>query len=348
VRGVDIKRSVRQSERRRRVAAAAAALLTAVLVVANLCPFDWDPPRQVPNHVTRTDTGALHFTGPSQARTVGPAEWLDKAVADGHFEISLEFTPESSWQPGPARILAVSISVLAANVMVGQDGDDLVIRLRQPGRDGSGNPARVVPDVLADGRPTQVAVGVANRRLSVSVDGRVRLEEPLPPNALAGWKAYPLALGNEPRGSRPWQGIITRALVTTSGGTVDYLQPGALQIPDTYRYITHRPWEPLEIPTGRDAAGTAVHLLGFLLLGAAVAGALRRPRPVLVVVGLGVFSLALQIAKIGFADRHPSIVHILAEVLGAAVGVALVAVMRNRALGRCDLPMHEAAIKGGQ
>jgi hypothetical protein len=299
-----------------------AALAGTVLIAANLSPFLWDPPRDIPNHVTRADSGALVFTGPSQARTAGYAGWWDEAASEGSFQISLEVTPASGQLAGPARILAVSNSVLAADLMVGQESDHLVIRIRQPGRDDSGNPAVDLPGVLAAGRSTAVLVDVRDSVLSVNVNGETRVQEPLPPDPFAEWEPYPLALGNEPRGSRPWEGVITRATVTTSAGTIDYLQPGALQIPDEYRYVTHRPWEPFLMPEGRDAAASAVHMLGFIVLGAALAMAAHR-RWLLLVLLLPAFSVALQLAKIGFAERHPSMVHVVVETIGGILGIAL-------------------------
>ena len=76
------------------------------------------------------------------------------------------------------------------------------------------------------------------------------------------------------------------------------------------------------MPEGRDAAASAVHMLGFIVLGAALAMAAHR-RWLLLVLLLPAFSVALQLAKIGFAERHPSMVHVVVETIGGILGIAL-------------------------
>jgi hypothetical protein len=111
---------------------------------------------------------------------VAAADLVDDLQATNAFSIRLQCAAENGDQRGPARIVSNSVSPMLRNFTVGQQGPDLVFRLRTPrtGLNGS-SPETIVPGVFASttGRQdivtsydgTNVLIGVAGRRRLVSM-----------------------------------------------------------------------------------------------------------------------------------------------------------------------------------
>ncbi len=78
-------------------------------------------------------------------------------------------------QTGPARIISISANPSERNFMLGQEGDDLVIRLRTPatGLNGS-DPKFLLPNLFADTRPHHIIVTYDGQLVQIYVDGGKR------------------------------------------------------------------------------------------------------------------------------------------------------------------------------
>ena len=309
---------------------AAGGLLVAWIlfqVVVAWYPFELDPPRLVDNAVSSAADGSLRIAG-DHVRAVGvlpgpaPDSW-----EPARFHVDLLVQPATAAQSGPARILAVSEDTIRHNLMVGQDGADLVVRVRRPGSDPLGRPAFTVPDVFAGADPVAVQVTVGEPEITVLVDGELRDSAPLDGNPFATWDpAYPLSLGDEPQGGRVWNGQIFRATVTAGGDTVDYLAPRNLERPQRIWYLPDHVQESLGLPSPSAARRSILHLGSLAVLGVlAVAyyGPALRPRSLAVPVLTG--SLLVQVGKLLIAGRHPSLLDVGAHVVGAVVGAAAAA-----------------------
>ena len=96
----------------------------------------------------------------------GAGRALNRALmATGQFTISLRCATADTGQTGPGRIVSLSRDPYRRNLTVGQDANDLVVRLRTPFTGPNGiHPELTVPGVFAD---------LKWRTLTVTYDGNV-------------------------------------------------------------------------------------------------------------------------------------------------------------------------------
>ena len=302
----------------------AAALLgvVVVLVLTAYYPFDWDPPRMLRNHVTRTAAGTLRFGEWSTATTAGTPPWLERARASGRLEVDLEAS-SSVFDRGPLAIMMLADDYWRADFVIGQDHDELLVWLRRAGSRGNGAPPFVVPGVFRPHRWVAVRLRVDGEALRVEVDGATRLAKPLPAGSLRRWPDAHLALGHAIHRGGPWQGEVRRAVVRTQGQAVDYLRPGALVVPERYLYLDDHvlPFPP---PTKAEWAILLLHLGSFVLVGFLVVMARRPPVRVLpatlAATGLAV---ALTAGKFLFHGRHTAVADVAVQFAGALLGALL-------------------------
>ena len=299
----------------------------AVLVITVLAhlviafyPFRWDPPRYVDNRLVRLEDGSLRFVHPSAARSDRPPAWLDTAIRDAAVSIDLELRTSDGEQYGPARILTLSKDPYLSNLTVGQDGSDLVVRLRRTGSTLGGTPPFTVSGVFDDARWHRCQVDVRDGWLRVGVDGEERLAVALPPDALRSWdRGYRLALGDELVGGRPWAGDIRRAVVQVRGQVVDYVEPGTLDTPQRLWSVPMRLRERGQPTARREVLVGTLHLAAFVPFGFLVA-VVRGANLLTVAVMSGALSATIEIGKVLFAARHPSVVDLVLQLLGGIAG----------------------------
>ena len=290
--------------------------------VAWLYPFQWQPPRV--NGAERPSGGELQFATPGIAQASGPLAWVAAAKHAQQFALQLDVRPFSTDQQGPARIFTVSNGTSYRDLMVGQDGTGLVVRLRTPETDLNGTPAIVVPDVFRTDRWTDIGVRVDDRRLQVTVNGVPRVREELRSAPLRVWNfGYGVAFGNEFTGTRPWRGEIRQATVQAGDVAVDYLRPDALYLPlFLWREHTGPTLVPFQDMSFRD---TVKNIAGFVPLGALLGlwlGRRRRGRWLALAVVLAV-SVFLETAQMFIPHRYPSVNDVIMNLLGGGVGILL-------------------------
>ena len=102
-----------------------------------------------------------------------PAD-LSRAIAEaGQFTLVADFTTASADQEGPARIISLSATPYARNLTIGQDGGDLVVRLRTPFTGANGRaPELHVAGALAEPRPVRLALTYEAATLRVALGDR--------------------------------------------------------------------------------------------------------------------------------------------------------------------------------
>ena len=89
----------------------------------------------------------------------------------GNFSLFLTVATQDLRQTGPGRIVALSNGIYAQNLIVAQENQDLVIRLRTPiTGDNANQPTFVVPDIFDDYNFHQILLIFVNKELSVYVD----------------------------------------------------------------------------------------------------------------------------------------------------------------------------------
>jgi hypothetical protein len=323
-------------------------LAVALYWAACLYPYTFALPRPVVNQAERTAEGTLSFPGPGLARTVKPLDWLPRIEEVGRLEVQVVARTHDADQGGPARILTISAGPHARNLTLGQQGADLVLRIRRPGSTRNGTPDYRVADVFRAPDWRSISVRVEDRRLTLAVDGIPHVDETFPRPPFKGWKAsYPLAMGNEvPTGrlgdDRAWTGEIGMASVYLDGHMIDYLEPGATELPDAW-WERPRPRDsPLDLDriTGfYEDRDMLLNLLGFMPFGALLMLLYGRRLSIPQVIAYGaLLSLSIELLQVGIPRRHPSLMDLILNTVGTGLGAYFSFWAPARRLARRLLP----------
>lgn len=185
-------------------------VLLGVVVATPLAPSH--APNTVENAVRWLDKGSgIVLAGPGAAISDAPprALYADLAESD-ELTVELLVAPHALDQRGPARIVSMSASTGLRNLTVGQQDDQVVLRLRTTETNWNGtSPALGVAGVFETTDPVHLVVVSDLQESRVYVDGRLHHRGPGPSGSMANWiHHYPLVLGNERTGERPWAGRI--------------------------------------------------------------------------------------------------------------------------------------------
>ena len=209
----------------------ATAAIFVVYAFAAFWPFEVSSPVIV-NHAERS-AQQLSFPNEGIAHTAEPPTWLEGSLRTHEFELELSVRTASLDQDGPARIFSLSSDTFNRNFTVGQDGQDLDVRVRTERRDFNGLPPFEVPAVFTHTDWIDLRVEIAGRKLKVFADGEEVFHEGLHMNPLREWDTrFLLVFGNELTWERPWLGDIRRAVVTVEGVSYDYLADESLVMPE--------------------------------------------------------------------------------------------------------------------
>ena len=298
------------------------ATLLAYVVVA-LKPFDWQPPHFIHNGVQFFPDEELRFPTPGLARTSHSPEWVAAAAKANNFQIRLTLRTFDTDQSGPARIFSVSRDEDARNVTIAQERSDLIVRLRR-GTAYNGKPEYVIPAVLSDLKWHRLELIVQTSSVTIRWDGTTVLDRSLPPDPLAHWNArYPLVLGNELSGNRPWLGAIALATAETGAAQWNCLNSPGIEIPN--RYLSGELLVPLAGPLlTREAFGDVLlNLICFVPLGYFFAMGYRGVSILLAVSLCALLSLSIEFAQIFFGGRYTSLSDLAANTLGGGIGILL-------------------------
>lgn len=192
---------------------AVAGTLVAVFVLS--LPSPLNPPQTVANGAQLvSDPPGVRFTGGVVRSTEPPHDLYRALTAEPGLTVELRAATADLDQEGPARLVSSSGGTGRRNLTLGQAGDALVIRLRTLQTNWNATDAQVeVDDVFTDTRRHHLAVvrhGQAHgQALEVYVDGELRNRTFGPAGSFSDWNFnYPLLLGNEVGGRRPWRGSL--------------------------------------------------------------------------------------------------------------------------------------------
>lgn len=133
----------------------------------NLPPLIWMGSRQHRESagLTVTAQGWIESAEP-------PAEITRRIEASGQFTLHLVCASDDVQQEGPARILSYSIDPMQRNFMVGQEGEDLVFRLRTPATDPNGTRIPLVlPGVFSSTANRDILITYSGSTLRAAVAG---------------------------------------------------------------------------------------------------------------------------------------------------------------------------------
>lgn len=290
-------------------------------------------PYQLPpyhNGAAQTAEPALRFDTPGIAYGREPPAWLPTAIASSTFRLTLEVraarTQKSRW----VQIFTLSGNLGCTNLSIGQDGSDLIVRMRSPETNLTGKPAYVIKEIFAQPGWHRIELNGLPRLLTVTVDGREVLRQMLPPESLSTWSPeYRLALGNKLGFNRPWLGELRKAVIHVAGHDYDYTLPDALETPASYPLsFANRDIQWIPFSNFSDGSSAVVdkvvNLFGFIPFGMILAMILHRPRSLFALAAICcAMSLSIEVGQVFLATRTPSIDDLLLNTLGGAMGAWL-------------------------
>jgi hypothetical protein len=307
--------------------------------------FDWSCLVCRNGAMMSESAGHLDFPNHGMARTTVPATFSESIREAGGFEIEALITPYNSWQAGPARIVSYSAGPRRWNLMLGQSGPGLVLRFRTNRADAPAGMAHLyVPDVFAENRAVHVRVTHDTGGTVFFVDGVEKLRLDGPRMDVATWiPDYPLLIGNEASGDRPWLGSVARIAIRSGiGGPLlaDFDFTGApapaapvlgasdLDLPPVFLGFGLRDETfGMESLLLHIAMLLPVGILFPLLLSAERSRGSRLALTILVVF---VFALAVEIAQHFTTNRATSVLDLVAGLFGGLFGYAAYAMTMAR------------------
>lgn len=291
-------------------------------------PFQWEMPFQVIDNGLSPVPQGLRFSGPGIAYTRTAPEWLKSAISESSLKIDLIVRTASAQQTGPARILTISRDTLLRDLTIGQEGADLVIRIRTPDTSQNGIPAYRIKGVFAVSRWHRIVMSITPGKLLVRIDGNIALPARLPEKALAGWSpTYHLALGNEFTYDRPWLGDIRQARITAGPWKTDYTLKNTLYLPQRY-FIQNAQYTLLPF-IGKTIdidflLDFIVNLTGFIPLGILLMIISERRLSIVSATALAAaLSLSIELGQLFFAERYTETDDFMLNTLGGMIGAWL-------------------------
>lgn len=97
-----------------------------------------------------------------------PAKLINQKIRESNeFSLFLKFAAAKINQAGPARIFTLSNSIYAHNLLVGQEGQDLILRLRTPiTGDAPTQPELVIPRIFNSNEERVILITFAQKKLT--------------------------------------------------------------------------------------------------------------------------------------------------------------------------------------
>lgn len=141
----------------------------------------------------------------------GPGTALVNSLkATNQFSIEIWAKPDNLTQSGPARMITNSTDSNQVNFMLGQDRENIKVRVRTSQGQNSGYPELKASKVVVN-QPEHWVVTFDGSQLRLYCDGLLEKSEARTGD-LSNWDtALPLVLGNEARSERPFRGDIYMA-----------------------------------------------------------------------------------------------------------------------------------------
>jgi hypothetical protein len=306
-------------------------------------------PRWVQNGARPLPGGGVSFPIPGIALARQALPWLEPALDSNRLELALQVRSLLPQQSGPARILTFSGNHREGNLTLGQEGADLILRLRTSGTDPvgmiAGEPVARVPDLFRTPDWVEVRVLIEPGLLRLSAGDHAVLERPLPRFPFATWDpSLHLALGNEVIANRPWLGEVRRAVVGSGGVQIDYADPDRLRFPGGFlRLATDPRLVPFRDLSAPDVARNLLMYipLGFLLGLLGAAGGRGRWQVVLgALLGAAAISLSMEVLQVLVPRRVPSVNDLIFNTLSGGLG-GLLAIWIGRRRRREGAPVRD-------
>ncbi len=195
----------------------AVILYTLILTSFLLYPFDFSYPPvfmvEVKDVSKISDEQTSSISG---FQSILPAKKLfNELVAGNGITIEVWVTTKDITQKGPARIISYSLNNHFRNFTLGQEAQDLIMRLRTTQTNLNGrNPQATLKNVFRTGELQHITVTYNYSMENIYVNGKRMLEVYGPGGRFSNWDdSYYLILGNELSGNRLWHGKLYLAAI---------------------------------------------------------------------------------------------------------------------------------------
>jgi hypothetical protein len=155
----------------------------------------------------RTATSPAHTAADSYLIRRDAAAINDMLSALPEFSIELVLEPDDLLQQGPARIASLSLNASSCNLMIGQSGSRIEVRMRTSATDPDGTRPHLVSAAgVLTGAAQHVIFQRSRQHNRLYVDGVLVADTLVTGNQSTWERDYPLLIGNEHRGGFPWRG----------------------------------------------------------------------------------------------------------------------------------------------
>ena len=155
--------------------------------------------------------GAMVLTGGAFLANDVDGEILAECRRTNQLSVEATIIPSSAKQSGPARIVTFSTDINQRDFTLGQQGNQLIVRIRTPqtGRNGIGDTTTGVPvATLLPGKINHVIVSYKPGRLVCYLNGKQVYEGDQIQGDFRDWSAQHLLFGDEYGGQRDWSGTL--------------------------------------------------------------------------------------------------------------------------------------------
>ncbi|MBA3936285.1 MAG: protein kinase [Planctomycetes bacterium] len=180
------------------------------------------------------ENGAVSYTQAGQVIHLAEEGWLDGEAAPaltgllastGDFSVELALRPGNLSQEGPARIFSIGLTPRAADLMIGQSGSRIEVRVRTSATNPDGTrPNLISDDGVLDAAWHHLVFVRAGTHHALFVDGTLRMECDVPGD-LSTWNPdFPLCVGNDHRGGFPWAGSVERLILGGRAWSAEEIQ----------------------------------------------------------------------------------------------------------------------------
>lgn len=233
--------------------------------------------------------------------------------------ILLSARPYSVYQEGPARILTISKDHRHSNVTIGQEGSDLIIRLRRNSESEVGIPPFVVPQVFGSLTLKMIELLIDQDSLVVKLNGEEVLLQQLAENPFEFWDAgYSLGLGNEHTWERPWVGEISSVHLTIDSAAIDLLASESMSRAGILHLLSQK-----LVLLSTSSVDLILNFFLMLPIGALSALAFSRHRVASSVALWFVLAAMAETMQAMIPGRIPAISDLVLNVTGAGIGAWL-------------------------
>jgi hypothetical protein len=160
-----------------------------------------------------TERGALELTDGAFVVEGHDQKLLDACRRSNELTIEAVLQTKRDKQGGPARIISFSQDSNIRNFTLGQEGGNLILRLRTPMTGINGSPPETTLCPIRSDRPIHLLVTYRTGDLTCFVNGKEVLRTDKVRGDFSNWVPQHLILGDEYSRERDWDGRLTRVAI---------------------------------------------------------------------------------------------------------------------------------------